>query len=136
MDCAVETIKSYLSLIFKTQVEKRSKQQQLRKGEEEFEAMNAQVSAEEEHQFQLYSKDVITEATEAKLNVFPLYKAAREGIGGGAGPTFNGVRPSYVVQDSSGAQMPTYITGATQNVKKLNESVNIEEAKKRLGFTW
>lgn len=117
-------------------VEKRSKQQQLRKGEEEFEAMNAQVSAEEEHQFQLYSKDVITEATEAKLNVFPLYKAAREGIGGGAGPTFNGVRPSYVVQDSSGAQMPTYITGATQNVKKLNESVNIEEAKKRLGFTW
>lgn len=68
--------------------------------------------------------------------MFPLCKAAREGIGGGLGPVFSGVRPSYLVQDSSGAQMPKYVSGATQNIKKLNEAVDIQEAKRRLGFTW
>uniref|UniRef100_A0A8C6UNB5 Coiled-coil domain containing 173 n=1 Tax=Neogobius melanostomus TaxID=47308 RepID=A0A8C6UNB5_9GOBI len=121
----------------KTQmVEKQLKQKQQKQDHVEFEAINDQMRAGEEYEFQLYAKDVIRAAEEAKLNVAPLYKAAREGIGGGAGPAFNGVRPSYVVQDSSGAQMPSYISGATQNIKTLNEAVNIEHAKKRLGFTY
>lgn len=116
--------------------QKYSKQQKQRKDQDEFVAANAQVSAEEEHQFQLYAQDVIGSAAEAKLNLVPLYKAAREGLGGGAGPAFNGAKSSYVVQDSSGAQMPIYSSRATQNVKMLNEAVNIEQAKKRLGFSW
>uniref|UniRef100_A0A3B4B8C3 Trichohyalin-plectin-homology domain-containing protein n=1 Tax=Periophthalmus magnuspinnatus TaxID=409849 RepID=A0A3B4B8C3_9GOBI len=116
--------------------EKHSKEQQQIQDMEKFKAMNAQIQAEEEFQFQLYAKDVINTAEKANLNVVPLYKAVREGIGGGSGAAFNGIRSSYVVQDSSGAQMPKYISGATQNIKTLNEAMNIEHAKKRLGFQW
>lgn len=98
--------------------------------------MNAELIAEEENQFQQYSKDIINAAVQAQRNVFPLCKAAREGIGGGLGPIFSGVRPSYLVQDSTGAQMPTYVSDATQNIKRLNEVMHIQDAKKRLGFTW
>uniref|UniRef100_A0A672YK07 Coiled-coil domain containing 173 n=2 Tax=Sphaeramia orbicularis TaxID=375764 RepID=A0A672YK07_9TELE len=117
-------------------VQKYARQQQQRRDEHEFEAKNAQIIAEEENQFQLYSRHVINAAAQAQRNVFPLYKAAREGIGGGLGPVFGGVRPSFIVQDDTGVQMPTYISSATQNVKKLNEAVDIQEAKRRLGFTW
>lgn len=68
--------------------------------------------------------------------MFPLCKAAREGIGGGLGPNFSGMRPSYLAQDNTGAQMPKYVSSTTQNVKKLHEVVDIEDAKRRLGFTW
>lgn len=98
--------------------------------------MNAELIAEEENQFQQYSQHIINAAAEAQRNVFPLCKAAREGVGGGLGPVFSGVRPRYLVQDSTGAQMPKYVSGATQNIKKLNEAVDIQEAKRRLGFTW
>ncbi|XP_072300516.1 cilia- and flagella- associated protein 210 [Eucyclogobius newberryi] len=126
-----------LQEFYRTQmVERGLKQQQQMQDMKQFEAMSTQIRAEEEYQFQLYAKDLISTAEEAKLNVVPLYKAAREGIGGGSGPAFNGVRPSYVVQDSSGAQMPNYVSDATLNVKSLSEDVNIEHAKKRLGFTW
>ena len=60
----------------------------------------------------------------------------REGTGGGLGPVFRGVRPSYLIQDCHGAQMPTSVSDATKNIKKLNEAVDIQEAKRRLGFTW
>ncbi|XP_070694759.1 cilia- and flagella- associated protein 210 [Pempheris klunzingeri] len=116
--------------------EKNARHQQLRKEEREFEVMNAQFIAEEETQFQHYSQSVIGAAAEAQRNVFPLCKAAKEGIGGGLGPISCGLRSSYLVQDRTGAQIPKYVSGATQNIKKLNEAVDIEEAKKRLGFTW
>ncbi|KAL7384639.1 hypothetical protein ABVT39_006131 [Epinephelus coioides] len=116
--------------------QKIARNQQLRKNEHEFQVMNAELIAEEENQFQQYSKDVINAAAQAQRNVFPLCKAAREGIGGGLGPIFSGVRPSYLVQDSTGAQMPTYVSDATQNIKRLNEVMDIQDAKKRLGFTW
>ncbi|XP_033473552.1 cilia- and flagella- associated protein 210 [Epinephelus lanceolatus] len=116
--------------------QKIARNQQLRKNEHEFQVMNAELIAEEENQFQQYSKDVINAAAQAQRNVFPLCKAAREGIGGGLGPIFSGVRPSYLVQDSTGAQMPTYVSDATQNIKRFNEVMNIQDAKKRLGFTW
>uniref|UniRef100_A0A3P9N694 Cilia and flagella associated protein 210 n=1 Tax=Poecilia reticulata TaxID=8081 RepID=A0A3P9N694_POERE len=102
----------------------------------DFEATNAKLSAEEELRFQQYSQHIIKSAAEAKRNVIPLYKATREGAGGGHGPVFSGVRPSYLVQDSTGAQMPRYVSITTESIRKLNEAGDIHEAKKRLGFTW
>ncbi|KAI3356228.1 hypothetical protein L3Q82_017472, partial [Scortum barcoo] len=116
--------------------ERSSRQQQQRREEQEFEARNAEFIAEEERQFQQYSQGVIDAAAEAQRNVFPLCKAVREGIGGGLGPASFGVRPSYLVQDQTGAQMPKCVSGATQNIKKLHEAVDIQDAKRRLGFTW
>ncbi|GAA6231206.1 coiled-coil domain-containing protein 173 isoform X2 [Lates japonicus] len=116
--------------------EKIAKAQLLRREDHEFEGKNTDLAAEEENQFQQYSQQVIRAAADAQRNVFPLCRAAREGTGGGLGPVFGGVRPSYLVQDCSGAQMPKYVSGATQNIKKLNEAVDIQEAKRRLGFTW
>lgn len=69
--------------------------------------------------------------------MFPLEKAARGG--GGAGSlegVAGGGAPVYLVQDQSGAQMPQYVTGNTQSIKKLNEAADFEGGKKRLGFTW
>ncbi|TNN64412.1 Coiled-coil domain-containing protein 173 [Liparis tanakae] len=116
--------------------EKSARHQQLRREQREFEEKNAELIAEDEHQFQQYAHHVIGEATEARRNVFPLCKAAAEGIGGGRGPVSRGVRPTYLVQDLSDAQLPTYVSGATQNIKQLNEADDILEAKRRLGFTW
>lgn len=118
------------------QAGKSARLQQLREQEHEFEAKNAELIAEEENRFQQYSQQIINAAAEAQRNVFPLCKAAREGIGGGSSPVFSGVRPSYLVQDRTGAQMPKYVSVATQNIKKLHEAVDIQDAKRRLGFTW
>lgn len=118
------------------QAEKGARLQQLRQQEHEFEVKNAELIAEEEKRFQQYSQQIINAAAEAQRNVFPLCKAAREGIGGGSGPVFSGVRPSYLVQDRTGAQMPKYVSLATQNIKKLHQAVDIQDAKRRLGFTW
>ncbi|XP_045909561.1 coiled-coil domain-containing protein 173 [Micropterus dolomieu] len=112
--------------------EKSARLQQLRREEHEWEEKNAELMAEEENQFQQYSQHIIRAAAEAQRNVFPLCKAAREGIGAAS----SAVRPSFLVQDRTGAQMPKYVSGATQNIKMLNEAVDIQEAKRRLGFTW
>ncbi|XP_068560425.1 cilia- and flagella- associated protein 210 [Cebidichthys violaceus] len=104
--------------------DKSARGQQLRREEHEFEVKNAELIAEEENQFLQYSQHIIRAAAEAQRNIFPLCKA-----GGGVGP-------SYLVQDLTGAQMPKYVSGSTQNIKKLNEAEDIQEAKRRLGFTW
>ncbi|XP_014851591.1 PREDICTED: coiled-coil domain-containing protein 173 isoform X2 [Poecilia mexicana] len=116
--------------------ERSARLQQMKDEEREFEATNAKLSAEEELKFQQYSQHIIKAAAEAKRNLIPLYKATREGAGGGHGPVFSGVRPSYLVQDSTGAQMPRYVSITTESIRKLNEAGDIHEAKKRLGFTW
>uniref|UniRef100_UPI0037E85460 cilia- and flagella- associated protein 210 n=1 Tax=Semicossyphus pulcher TaxID=241346 RepID=UPI0037E85460 len=116
--------------------DKIARHQRLKKDEYQFEVLNAELIAEEENKFQQYSQQVIGAAAKAQRNVFPLCKAAREGIGGGLGPVSGGVRPSYLVQDCTGAQMPQYVSGVTQNIKKLNEAADIQDAKRRLGFTW
>lgn len=65
-------------------------------------------------------------ASEAQQNLFPLYKAAREGL--------RGLNPQIcLVQDQTGAQMPHCVSGVTQ---ERSEAVPIEAQKKRLGFTW
>ena len=119
-----------------SQAAKAARQQQLRREEEEFQAKTRDLMAEEEKQFLIYSHKVIHAAAEAQRDVLPLCKAAGEGIGGGLGPVCGGVRPSYMAQDRSGAQMPNYSSDATQNIKELHETLDIQEAKKRLGFMW
>ncbi|XP_076858787.1 cilia- and flagella- associated protein 210 [Brachyhypopomus gauderio] len=116
--------------------EKRAQDQRTKKEKEEFEARDAALVAEEENQFQQYAKHVIQTAGEAQKNTYALRKAAREGTGGGLGPICSGIGPSYLVQDESGVQMPNYVCSTTQGIKELNETVNIKESKKRLGFTW
>ncbi|XP_029967084.1 coiled-coil domain-containing protein 173 [Salarias fasciatus] len=117
------------------QVEKSVRREQLRLEEQELEVRNAELAAMEDRQFQQYSHGVISVAAEAQRNVFPLCKAAREGFGGGPGPV-RAVRKSYLVQDGSGAQMPNYVSGTTEDIRKLHEPADIQDAKKRLGFTW
>ena len=70
-------------------------------------------------------------------NVFPLEKAAREGAGGGLGPQFpgkGGIRPSYMVSDKSGVQMPHYQRDSTNDTKQQINGKN--PSKNRLGFVW
>jgi len=98
---------------------------------------NEELLEVEEQQFQEYANKVITHCRKGGRNVYPLQKAALEGAGGGQGPVFRGkggVRPSYMVQDQSGVQMPNYQRGTTDEVKEGiygNGCTN-----KRLGFVW
>ncbi|XP_051566870.1 cilia- and flagella- associated protein 210 [Myxocyprinus asiaticus] len=116
--------------------EKRARDHHSKKEQQDFVARNAALIVEEENQFQNYAKQVIETAEKAGRHTYPLLKAAREGIGGGLGPTFGGLRPSYLVHDESGVQMPTYVNSTTQNIKELNQTADIVRSKKRLGFTW
>lgn len=116
--------------------EKRAKDQRTKKEQKDFVERNTALIVEEENQFQKYAKQVIETAEKGGRNIYPLLKAGREGIGGGLGPMFSGLRPSYLVHDESGVQMPNYVSGTTQNIKELNETSDIQKSKKRLGFTW
>ncbi|KAB5577245.1 hypothetical protein PHYPO_G00207690 [Pangasianodon hypophthalmus] len=116
--------------------EKHAQEQHLKNQEQEFEAKNAELIAEDENQFQNYAKHVIQKASEAQRNTSLLRKATKEGIGGGLGPVFRGIRPSYLVQDQSGVQLPSYACSTTQGIKELNETTDFQKSKKRLGFTW
>ncbi|KAM9487155.1 cilia- and flagella- associated protein 210 [Clarias gariepinus] len=116
--------------------EKHAQVQHIKKQEQEFETRNAELIAEDEKEFQNYAKQVIQKASEAQRNTSLLRKATKEGIGGGLGPVFKGVRPSYLVQDQSGVQLPSYACRSTQGIKDLHETSDIQESKKRLGFTW
>ncbi|XP_026768737.3 cilia- and flagella- associated protein 210 [Pangasianodon hypophthalmus] len=116
--------------------EKHAQEQHMKNQEQEFEAKNAELIAEDENQFQNYAKHVIQKASEAQRNTSLLRKATKEGIGGGLGPVFRGIRPSYLVQDQSGVQLPSYACSTTQGIKELNETTDFQKSKKRLGFTW
>ncbi|CAL8267813.1 unnamed protein product [Lota lota] len=109
--------------------EKRGRAQKLKMEQQESLMKDTELIATEEQQFQQYASQVIQAAKEAQRNLLPLHKAAKEGLGGGLGP-------SYLVQDSSGVEMPRFVCGTTQHIKELNEMVDIEGARKRLGFTW
>lgn len=90
--------------------------------------------AEEARRFHQYSQQVIRAAAEGQRSVIPLCKAAREASG--CDPVCGGVRAVYLVQDQTGAQMPQYVSEVTQEMKKLNQAVDIGAGKKRLGFSW
>ncbi|XP_066497266.1 cilia- and flagella- associated protein 210 [Hoplias malabaricus] len=131
-----EYAKSLQDTYIHQMAEKWKQGQLMRKEQKEFMTNNVKLIAEEENQFQQYARHVIHTAAKAQRNIYPLQKAAREGVGGGLGPVFGGVRPGYLVQDESGVQMPNYISSTTQGIKELNETNDIQQSKKRLGFTW
>lgn len=108
----------------------------LRKEEQDLEERNAELVAQEARHFHQYSQQVISTAAASQRNTIPLCKAAREAFGGGFDPVCSGIRPVYLVQDQSGAQMPQYVSEVTQDVKRLNQAVDIQAEKQRLGFTW
>ncbi|KAM8946851.1 cilia- and flagella- associated protein 210-like [Pelodytes ibericus] len=95
--------------------------------------------AKQEDQFQEYAQQVINAAIKAGRKPYPLKKAAQGGTGGGHGPVYGergGIRPSYQVQDTSGVQLPAYNNGTTQQIKEMYDSGDIQQGKKKLGFTW
>lgn len=94
------------------------------------------MALQEARRFHQYSQRVIGEAAESRRNVVPLCRATREALGGGFDPLCGGMRQVYLVQDQTGAQMPQYGSEVTRDVKKLNQAVDIQAEKKRLGFTW
>lgn len=99
---------------------------------------NAKAIETEEKQFQEYADQVIKSAKERGRNPYPLIKAANEGPGGGTGPRFdgiNGIRPSYLVCDGTGVQLPNY-SDATVGGHHTNIYGNPGQTRKRLGFTW
>ncbi|CAG2250811.1 HNRNPABD [Mytilus edulis] len=72
---------------------------------------NLELIAMEEEQFQEYATKVIDHCEKGGRNVYPLRKAAQTGAGEGVGPKFEGkggIRPSYMVSDKTGRQMPHY----------------------------
>ncbi|KAL4222019.1 hypothetical protein ACF0H5_018064 [Mactra antiquata] len=97
---------------------------------------NIALLAVEEQQFQEYANKVIDHCEKGGRNVYPLRKAANPGHGGGAGPVFEGkggIRPSYMVMDKSGKQMPHYQRDSTEETK---QNIHDTQTKKRLGFVW
>lgn len=98
---------------------------------------NEELVKKEELQFQEYAQKVIDHCQQNGRNTFPLRKAAKEGAGGGLGPVFpgkGGVRPSYMVQDKTGVQMPHYQRVTTENIKE--QIYGKANSKDRLGFVW
>lgn len=115
-----------------TKVMEKARQEQLAQDRK-----NEQLLELEETQFQEYAGKVITHCKKGGRNVYPLQKAALEGTGGGQGPVFKGkggVRPSYMVNDQSGVQMPNYQRGTTDEIKQQIYGKN--NTNKRLGFVW
>lgn len=102
----------------------------------EYEKQNTSLIALEEKQFQAYASEVIDSAVKAKRNPYPLRKAARMGFGGGLGPVFGGLRPSYLAQDITGVELPNYNRSTTQDIKAIYDTDNIQKSRKKLGFTW
>ncbi|XP_062566128.1 cilia- and flagella- associated protein 210-like [Saccostrea cucullata] len=98
---------------------------------------NQALLAVEEDQFQEYAGRVIEHCEKGGRNVYPLRKAAKNGAGGGKGPVFEGkggIRPSYMVSDKSGKQMPHYQRDSTEETK--DSIYGQTKSKKRLGFVW
>lgn len=123
----------------KTQIDELTERQhQQRASELELDNRNGELLRAEETQFQEYANKVISEAKEHGRNPYPLIKAAREGPGGGRGPKFDGkqgLRPSYLVYDGTGVQLPNYSNGTTQGAHTKIYG-HPADSMKRLGFTW
>ncbi|KAG9477294.1 hypothetical protein GDO78_002602 [Eleutherodactylus coqui] len=105
----------------------------------EYAKQNKTLLLKEEDVFQEYAKDVIDSVTKAGRNPLPLKKAAQKGTGGGRGPVYSGrgdIRPSYQVQDTSGVQLPAYQNDTTLQIKEMHDVGNVQQGKRRLGFTF
>ena len=119
------------------QEEQRNATNNARDEQLEYDRKNLELLSVEEEQFQEYANKVINHCEKGGRNVYPLRKAAKEGAGGGLGPVFpgrGGVRPSYMVSDNSGVQMPNYQRDSTNETK--NNIYPEGSSNKRLGFVW
>ncbi|XP_005104825.1 coiled-coil domain-containing protein 173 isoform X2 [Aplysia californica] len=117
--------------------ERVDKEEDSKKAQLALDKANVELIEKEEAQFQEYARKVIDHSKQGGRNVYPLEKAAREGAGGGLGPTFpgkGGIRPSYMVSDKSGVQMPHYQRDSTNETKQQIHGKN--PSKNRLGFVW
>ena len=97
---------------------------------------NTELLVKEEDIFQEYANKVIVDAKSCGRNPFPLIKARTEGPGGGRGPKFEGnagLRPSYIVGDATGVQLPHYVKDETIYNRVYG---HVGKSTNRLGFTW
>jgi len=97
---------------------------------------NTKLLIKAEEIFQEYATKVIDDAKSGERNPFPLIKAAQEGPGGGRGPKFEGnagLRPSYIVGDATGVQLPHYMKDEPTYLKTYG---HVGKSGRRLGFTW
>ncbi|XP_072331972.1 cilia- and flagella- associated protein 210 isoform X2 [Scyliorhinus torazame] len=127
------------SFLVEQMAEKKAKALRNRAAELEHEQKGMALLDIEKQQFEKYAQQVIDAAAKKGRNVYPLIKAANQGIGGGRGPVFTekgGIRPSYQVKDTSGVQLPNYKRSTTEAVKNIHDKCDIERSKKSLGFIW
>lgn len=128
----------HISKLYLDQAEERRRlEQQHRERDLEQEQRNRELLELEERQFQEYAQAVIDNSERRGRKTLPLHRAAREGAGGGLGPVFPGrgpIRPSYLVADGTGAQLPNYQRYSTDETKK-NIGADALTCK-RLGFVW
>ncbi|XP_078085332.1 cilia- and flagella- associated protein 210 isoform X3 [Mustelus asterias] len=130
---------SVQSFLIEQMAEKKTKALRNRAAELEHEQKGMALLEIEKKQFEKYALEVIDAAAKKGRNVYPLIKAAHQGIGGGRGPVFTekgGIRPSYQVKDTSGVQLPNYKRSTTEEVKNIHDKCDIERSKKSLGFIW
>ena len=136
--CSIFKVKFKQACLFSRQGELKDRAQQARAAELDLDNRNGALLKEEEIQFQEYASKVIAEAKAHDRNPYPLIKAAREGPGGGRGPKFDGkqgLRPSYLVFDGTGVQLPNYSDGTVEG-SHTKIYGNPGHSRKRLGFTW
>lgn len=121
------------------QAEKKAKALHERATELENEEKTMALLEFEKREFEKYALEVIETASKKGRNVYPLLKAAQQGIGGGHGPVFvdkGGIRPSYQTKDPLGGSLPNDQIGATEPIKHSNDKCDIDKTKKSLGFIW
>lgn len=126
-----------VKFLFAQMNERQQEEENLRMAQLALDKANRELLKKEEDQFQEYASKVIQHCEQGGRNVYPLQKAAKEGAGGGLGPVFpgkGGVRPSYMVQDKSGVQMPCYQRATTEDIKQ--QIYGKADSKARLGFVW
>ncbi|XP_075685539.1 cilia- and flagella- associated protein 210 isoform X2 [Rhinoderma darwinii] len=136
---AEDECKNVQTMQIQQMAEKKTMAQAEKEGELEYTKQNEALLTKEEEIFQKYAKHVIDSVTKAGRNPLPLKKAAHTGTGGGRGPIYSGrggIQPSYQVQDTSGVQLPAYQSDTTQQIKDISDSGNVQQGKRRLGFTF
>lgn len=128
---------SYFHFYIFLQNDRKGKEINKKQKELALDRANLELIAMEEEQFQEYATKVIDHCEKGGRNVYPLRKAAQTGAGGGVGPKFEGkggIRPSYMVSDKTGRQMPHYQRDSTEETK--DNIYGKAKSKKRLGFVW
>lgn len=116
--------------------EKRDNTNRKKKEQLHLDKKNTELLVQEEEIFQAYANKVIDDAKQGQRNPFPLIKAKMEGPGGGRGPKFEGnagLRPSYIVADATGVQLPHYV----KDEIVYNQTYgHVGKSGKRIGFSW